>query len=288
MSGLVQRAITAVFFVIVMIGGLFAGPYVFVGLFGLITILCLWEYLAMTLESEESGKGLVRKIIALLLGVLPFVLVATHYLFFSPSSPEANLTVETSLNFYGIALLFFPMLFLLFIFELFAASKKPFANVAYTVLGIVYIGIPYALLVAIAYRTGSFNTTVILGMLLLTWANDTGAYIIGSKIGKTPLLPRISPKKTWEGSLGGVAVGLLVAYFLSLFFIDLTMSEWMILALIVVIFGSIGDLIESMLKRSRGVKDSGTLLPGHGGFLDRFDAFFFLLPFAAAYLILIS
>lgn len=285
MSGLLQRGITAVFFVIVMVGGLFAGPYVFVGLFGLITILCLWEYLGMTLEAEGQGKDLVRKIIALALGVFPFVFAATYYLFYVPPTVKPDLVLETHFNLYKIGLLFFPILFLLFIFELFAASKKPFANVAYTVLGIIYIGIPYALLVAIAYRTGTFNTNVILGMLLLTWANDTGAYLVGSQIGKTPLLPRISPKKTWEGSLGGVAVGLLVAYLLSLFFSDLSLMEWMVLAIIVVIFGSIGDLIESMLKRSRGVKDSGTLLPGHGGFLDRFDAFYFLIPFAAAYLL---
>ncbi|MFT7451963.1 MAG: phosphatidate cytidylyltransferase [Patescibacteria group bacterium] len=259
MSGLLQRGITAVFFVIVMIA------------------LCLWEYLSMTLEMKGGqAKDQFRKIIALILGMIPFLSVAI-----------SNLElVDDSLNLFHILILVvFPTLFLLFIFELFSASKTPFANVAYIILGIVYIGIPFALLVLIAYRTGSFSTNIILGMLLLTWTNDTGAYLVGSQIGKTPLLPRISPKKTWEGSLGGVAVGLLVAYLLSLFFEDLNLIEWIILAIIVVIFGSIGDLIESMLKRSRGVKDSGTLLPGHGGFLDRFDAFYFLIPFAAAYLL---
>lgn len=280
MSGLLQRAITAVFFVIVMIGGLFAGPHLFVLLFGIITALCLWEYLGMTLEDEGQGKDLLRKIIALILGLAPFLLIGVSKL---------GMVSETYELIKLVTLVGFPLLFLLFIFELFAASKKPFANVAYTLLGILYIGIPYTILILIAYRTNNtFNTNVILGMLFLTWANDTGAYLIGSKIGKTPLLPRISPKKTWEGSLGGVAVGLLVAYLLSLFFTDLSTAEWMILAVIVVIFGSIGDLIESMLKRSRGVKDSGTLLPGHGGFLDRFDAFFFLIPFAGAYLLWIA
>jgi phosphatidate cytidylyltransferase len=276
MSGLLQRGITAVFFVIVMVGGLFAGPYVFILLFALITALCLWEYLGMTLETETSLTMRLRKIIALVLGMLPYAMASAIHVGWV-DQPDDFI--------YRICNMAFPVLFLLFLFELFAANTKPFTQVATVLLGILYIGIPYALLVCIAYRTGTFDTSVILGMLLLTWANDTGAYLIGSKIGKTPLLPRISPKKTWEGTLGGVAVGLFVAYLLSLFLPALSLKEWLILGVIVVIFGSLGDLVESMLKRSKGVKDSGTLLPGHGGFLDRFDAFFFLLPFAAVYLL---
>jgi phosphatidate cytidylyltransferase len=276
MSGLLQRGITAVFFVIVMVGGLFAGPYVFILLFALITALCLWEYLGMTLETEEIQTMHLRKITGLILGMLPYILVSAVHLEWVDGTNDFI---------YRSCIITFPVLFLLFLFELFAASSKPFTQVATILLGVLYVGIPYALLVCIAYRTGSFDTSVILGMLLLTWANDTGAYLIGSKIGKTPLLPRISPKKTWEGTLGGIAFGLFVAYLLSLFLPALTLKEWLILGVIVVIFGSLGDLVESMLKRSKGVKDSGTLLPGHGGFLDRFDAFFFLLPFAAVYLL---
>ena len=120
---------------------------------------------------------------------------------------------------------------------------------------------------------------------MLTWGNDTGAYLIGSVIGKTPLFPRISPKKTWEGSLGGVAVTFIIAWLLSIYTQELTLQTWLVLAGIVSVFGSTGDLIESMLKRSLGVKDSGTIMPGHGGFLDRFDAFMYMIPFAAAYLL---
>ena len=111
---------------------------------------------------------------------------------------------------------------------------------------------------------------------------------MGSQIGKTKLFPRISPGKTWEGSTGGVIVTFIVAYLLSLLFTDLRLMDWLILAAIVSLFGSIGDLVESMLKRSLNIKDSGNLLPGHGGILDRFDAFIFLLPFAAAYLLLLN
>jgi phosphatidate cytidylyltransferase len=121
---------------------------------------------------------------------------------------------------------------------------------------------------------------------LLTWSNDTWAYLIGSKIGKTPLLPRISPKKTWEGTISGfigcVLTGILIHYTFNTK--QLSLTDWLILGGIVGILGTIGDLIESMLKRSVGVKDSGSFMPGHGGFLDRFDAFLFVIPFVMIYL----
>jgi phosphatidate cytidylyltransferase len=183
------------------------------------------------------------------------------------------------------SLLCFPLLFLSFVFELFAKSEQPFANVAFIILGMVYIGIPFALLDFIAFDADKFYTNTILGLLVLTWANDTGAYLVGSQIGKTKLFPSISPKKTWEGSIGGVVITIFIAILMSFFFEECTMVQWIVLAIIVVIFGSIGDLVESMLKRSYSIKDSGNLLPGHGGFLDRFDAFIFLIPFATAYLL---
>ena len=119
----------------------------------------------------------------------------------------------------------------------------------------------------------------------MTWMNDTAAYIVGSQIGKTPLFPRISPKKTWEGTLGGLAGTLILAFLLNEYFEELILRDWLILAILVGLFGSLGDLVESMLKRSFAIKDSGRLLPGHGGFLDRFDGFIFMLPFAAAYIV---
>ncbi|HHS95952.1 MAG TPA: phosphatidate cytidylyltransferase [Phaeodactylibacter sp.] len=277
MSGLLQRAVTALFFVVVMLGGLMTGKYSFVALFGIISLLCLWEYLGMTLENHGSPKDLFRKVMATLFGLSPFVLMALLKLEWT--------VVESFHVLSGAILLSFPVLFCFFIFELFAACKKPFANVGYTLLGLFYIGIPYTMLLLITFENQTFNPHLALGILLMTWANDTGAYLVGSQIGKTPLLPRISPKKTWEGTLGGFALGLFVAYLMSLFFEELRLQEWLIVAIIVVVFGSIGDLVESMLKRSRGLKDSGNLLPGHGGFLDRFDAFLFCLPFVTAYLL---
>lgn len=279
MSGLITRVITAVFFVVIMLGGIYGGPYPFVLLFASITGLCLWEFLTLTLREIDDQRDKIRRFIGLILGLMPFVLVSLDKLGL----------IHTSKDFVLLSVfLFFPLIFLSFIYELFTASKRPFANLAYLTLGIFYIGIPFAMLPFLAFEGNDFQSNTIFGLLLLTWANDTGAYLVGSKIGKTPLFPRISPKKTWEGSLSGVLVTFLVAYLLSLWFTEHSALAWLILGGIVAVFGSIGDLVESMLKRSENIKDSGTLLPGHGGFLDRFDAFIFLLPFATAYLLLIK
>lgn len=275
MKGLIRRAMTAVVFVVVMVGGLFGGPYAFVALFLLITGLCLWEYLGLVLENAGK-KDLIRKLLGLGMGILPFVLA---------SIVQLNLISDRE-NFIILAsVLFSPFVFLSFVYELYTNSEKPFTNIAYMILGVFYIGIPFALLDFIAFSDGSYYATIVLGLLLLTWTNDTMAYLIGSQIGRTPLFPRISPKKTWEGTLGGATIAFVMAYLLSLYIPQLSLTNWLVLALIISVFGSLGDLVESMLKRSHDIKDSGSLLPGHGGFLDRFDGFIFMLPFAAAYLL---
>jgi phosphatidate cytidylyltransferase len=275
MKGLARRASTAVIFVLVMLGGLFGGQASFVLLFAIITALCLWEYLSMVLN-RYTKRDFTRMVIGLGFGLMPFVL-ATILHMGSIQSPDQFVIYSS--------ILFFPFIFLAFIYELFSKSANPFQNVGFIVLGMVYIGAPFALLDFIAFSDEKFYAWVVFGLLLLTWMNDTGAYLVGSKIGKRPLFPRISPKKTWEGTIGGVIVTFLVAYIYCAATGVLRLIDWMVLAAIVSVFGTVGDLVESMLKRSVGVKDSGNLLPGHGGVLDRFDAFIFLLPFAAAYLL---
>jgi phosphatidate cytidylyltransferase len=275
MRGLLRRASTAVFFVVVMLGGLYGGKYPFVILFAIITALCLWEYFNMVL-SKIHRRDKVRIILGLTFGLTPFALATVLQL---------DLIIRYDQFIILTSLLIFPFIFLAFIYELFTESSRPFQNVAFIVLGMVYIGCPFALLDYIAFDDDKFYANTVFGLLAMTWMNDTGAYLVGSQIGKTPLFPRISPKKTWEGSIGGVLVTFLTAFALCALFKELRLVDWLVLAGIVSIFGSIGDLVESMLKRSAGVKDSGSLLPGHGGVLDRFDAFIFILPFAAAYLL---
>ena len=277
MKGLIRRASTALIFVVVMLAGLFGGRYTFIALFAIITALCLWEYLSMVL-TKYTKRDRYRMFIGVGFGLTPFVL--STILHTRPVLTQTNdeFVIVTSI-------LFSPFVFLAFIYELFSGSKTPFQNIGFIVLGMVYIGAPFALLDFIAFNNGEFSALVVFGLLLLTWMNDTGAYVFGSNFGKTPLLPSVSPKKTWEGTIGGVATTFLVAYLFCVFTNQLRLVDWMVLALIVAVFGSMGDLVESMLKRSVGVKDSGTMLPGHGGVLDRFDAFIFILPFAAAYLL---
>lgn len=277
MKGLLTRVSTAIIFVLVMLGGLYGGRYSFVLLFALITAFCLWEFLGIVL-SKQSRSDRIRLSIGILIGLTPFLLI---------SILQLELVKQTEDYIAYSTFLFFPLLFSAFIYELYTKSDKPFANVAFMILGLVYIGVPFALLDLIAFEGNYFYANTIFGLLLLTWCNDTAAYFVGSQLGKTPLFPRISPKKTWEGTLGGITITFLLGYILSLVFTELRLIDWMVLAAIVAIFGSLGDLVESMLKRSVQVKDSGSLLPGHGGFLDRFDGFIFLLPFAAAYLLLI-
>ncbi|MEO0877506.1 MAG: phosphatidate cytidylyltransferase, partial [Bacteroidota bacterium] len=275
MQGLLRRGVTAIIFVVVMIAGLFGGPYSFVLLFALITGLCLWEYLSIVL-ARDSRHDRVRKVIGMIMGLLPVVVSALAKLGFV-GDPQSFVLLT--------ALLFSPFIFLTFVYEMFTKSEHPFENIAFMMLGIIYIGVPFALLDFVAFNGEYFYANTVFGILVLTWMNDTGAYLVGSRWGKTPLLPRVSPKKTWEGSVGGVVVTFLTAFVLYLTVNELELFDWLILALIVSIFASLGDLVESMLKRSFSMKDSGSLLPGHGGLLDRFDGFIFCLPFVAAYLL---
>lgn len=258
-----------------MLGGIYGGPYAFVALFALITGLCLWEFFGIVL-SKNRRIDLFRRFLGMGLGLAPFLLAAVLQL---ELVRNKDLFIVISL------LLLFPFIFSAFIYELYTRSEQPFVNVAYIVLGMAYIGMPFALLEFIAFEDGLFCANTVFGLLVLTWFNDTGAYMVGSQIGRTPLFPRISPKKTWEGAAGGAAAAFIGAYLVCAIFKELRLADWLVMAGIVAVFGNLGDLVESMLKRSVNIKDSGALLPGHGGLLDRFDAFIFLLPFATAYLL---
>jgi phosphatidate cytidylyltransferase len=166
----------------------------------------------------------------------------------------------------------------------------PFHNIAITLAGIIYIGIPFSMLNGIAYpeiKAGQgYSPHILLGMIYMIWANDTGAYIVGRKFGKHKLFERISPNKTWEGSFGGAFFALIGAYIISIFYTDIALIDWLIISLIVIVMGTFGDFVESLLKRSLNIKDSGTILPGHGGILDRFDSIIMAAPFVLLYIVL--
>lgn len=276
MSTLGKRASTATVFVLVMLGGVFGGPIAFILLFGTITAMCLWEFMGLAFP-EDTPQNFFRQTMGLGLGLLPYLWTSAVNLELIPQPCQIP-----------FALTFFPILFLPFIYELAQGNTSAFQQVGFIFLGVVYIGIPFALLNATAFVTGHFSNLAVLSLLLLTWTNDTAAYLFGSRLGRHLLFPKISPKKTWEGFLGGATMTFLVALALFNLLQVYRWRDWMVITAIVVVFGTTGDLVESIFKRSINIKDSSTLLPGHGGFMDRFDGFIFMLPFAAAYFFWIS
>ncbi|EMR04176.1 phosphatidate cytidylyltransferase [Cesiribacter andamanensis] len=183
--------------------------------------------------------------------------------------------------------LVFPLGSLIFFIKLYKRDeKKPFTNIAFTFLGVIYVAVPFSLLHGVVFILGDYSYQIILGLMLIIWASDTGAYFAGTKFGKTKLFERVSPKKSWEGFIGGAATAFLMAMVISIFYDDLHSWEWFILAGIAIVTATYGDLVESLFKRSIAIKDSGTTIPGHGGFLDRFDGLLLSVPFILTYLAL--
>lgn len=269
MKGLSQRVVTGILFVITVVAAIWGGIYFFVPLVILFTILCSRELLKITIPKDDISD--YKRILGIGLSLIPIA-----YILVKGTSFEID--ALDPLTLLGISMV------VVFSVELFGSSKRPFDSAASIILSIIYIGVPFALLIAIPQTLGAYDPVLLFAIFLFTWANDTGAYFVGSLIGKHKLFERISPKKTIEGAVGGLVICILIAVILSRFSQSLNVTEFIFLSIIVSITSTIGDLVESMLKRSREIKDSGQGLPGHGGFLDRFDGFIFALPFAYLYL----
>ena len=245
------------------------------GLFFLIVTLGLWEFYSLI----EQKRFKPRKLPGVLLGISVFSFFIT-----------ANRLMDEYIIASGLGILFLSIA--LIVIELFMKSENPFANIAFGFLGVLYISLPFSILTIPVLRGGflsefQYLPHYILGYFFLLWSNDTFAYLTGRAFGRTKLFERISPKKTWEGTIGGILCTQGVAYLLSIYFTELPLRDWLVVGGIVSVFGTLGDLVESMFKRSLGVKDSGTILPGHGGILDRFDGVFLSAPFVVTYLMLV-
>jgi phosphatidate cytidylyltransferase len=262
-NNFIKRTITGAFFVIFIIGSVLLSPWVFASLFLLVSVAGMFEYFRVMARLDLYPARMTSLLVSVVVyaGV---VSVLTGLL--SPDYLKAGIVIVP----------------LLLIVELFRNKGNPFRNVAAAMLGIVWIVFPLALLSGFfnpAADRGWIHGGALLGFFLILWIYDSGAYIVGSIAGKRKMLERISPGKSWEGFAGGTAAGLLTAYMISASFLEFSSLEWMLIAIVIIIFGTLGDLIESMLKRSAGIKDSGSLLPGHGGILDRFDAVLVAAPF---------
>ncbi len=262
------RAITALFFVIVMVTSMLLGSYVFTGFFILLSAYCADEFYRIT---DKDGGG-PNRLLGLLLGTVGFGLFAGYRL--------AAFDVR-------YLLLLVPLVAATFIIPLYQKQEKPFDGIAYTLLGVVYVVLPFIAFFSLGFVTGTFDYRLPLGFMLILWGNDTGAYLTGKFFGKHRLFERISPNKTWEGFVGGVLLALVTALVLAHYFATLAGWQWAGVALVISLFGTFGDLVESMLKRSQQVKDSGALLPGHGGVLDRFDGLLFAAPAVLVFLELV-
>ncbi len=267
-NSLGQRMVTAVLGAFAIIGGICWGMWGYFVVFLVISSFTLWEFYKLAILDDRTPLKVWGSVIGISIFSLSFLI-------------EAGILPLKYL------LLIFPLLTSVFLIKLYKKDEKPFTQVAYTYLGIIYVTFPFSLLNVIVFNSGEYRFEVIFGMLFILWASDTGAYFSGILFGKKKLFERISPKKTWEGSIGGAILALLFAFVFSVYFKDLSLVQWLFAAVLIVITGVYGDLVESLFKRSIAIKDSGTSIPGHGGFLDRFDGLLLASPFVATFISLI-
>jgi phosphatidate cytidylyltransferase len=270
MNTFTQRSITAFFFVLVLLGSIFIGPYTY-------GLLFLFIVLKAGLEFSELAAA--RHI-----SIQQFPALTSALYLFTTCFLAASGFIDLRWAIIGL-----PLLGLTYFFTLQEKfSTQALMSMSASIAQVIYTALPFALLNFMVFHQYEYHYDFLLGTLLLIWANDTFAYLVGSVAGKRKLVERISPKKTIEGTAGGILFTFLTAGLLVNLLPVLSLSEWMVMGLIVAISGTLGDLTESALKRDAGVKDSGRLMPGHGGILDRFDSLMVALPFVFAYLFFIG
>jgi len=259
-----KRSISGLLFAVVLLGAIWFGPWSFVLLFGLFSIFILKEFYQL---SKIAGIS-PQKAVGITMGGLIFLLTFLYT------------KGIVSVNLFGFYL---AILFVIPAYELFRAKKNALENIAVTLFGILYIIYPFSLFNYFVFPTfpadNNYQPTILIFLFILIWAYDSGAYLFGVTLGKHRLFERISPKKSWEGFFGGWFLALLLAVVLQRLFPRFETGFMLLIATIVTISGTIGDLVESMIKRNLGLKDSGKFLPGHGGLLDRFDSIIFASPF---------
>lgn len=263
MNDLLKRSLTGVAFVAIMFGGIIIHPYLFAVVFAALLFLTQSEFYKL---SEKIGFA-PGKTVGLLSGIAMFLL---FFLTAAKIIPPKFI------------MLAFLIPFKILLGELFSSKVNSFKNFAVSLSGVIYISIPFGLLSFIIFpgnAPGSgFYPWILVGIFLIIWMYDSMAYVFGSLLGKHKISEKISPGKSWEGLIGGGVFAVIMGILNAVLFHQLSMVSWVVIALLIVTFGTLGDFFESKLKRETGVKDSGTLMPGHGGMLDRFDSLLFAAP----------
>jgi len=266
MENFVKRTLSGFLFVTLIVGSILLGNYyVFITVFAIISGLAVREFHKLTNKQPDVNVNLW---IASISTVLLFV---TSFLY---ASKSVTYPVFSLYGFYIVLVL---------VYELYRQKSNPLHNWAYFILGQIFVALPFALLNFIIF-INNYQPLILVSVFVTIWVNDTGAYLVGVTFGKHRLFERISPKKSWEGFVGGALAALLSAYLFSLLIPEISLINWLILSEIIVVFGTFGDLIESLMKRTVQVKDSGNIIPGHGGLLDRFDSMLLAAPVVFIYL----
>ena len=262
MKDLLIRTASGALYITILLGSLFLSKTAFILVILILGALTCIEYSRLNKLSWWLGIPLLAVVFAML-----------HYLNFPQEITLVIVGIATVVNLYLIYWLL----------------KRPAAvsNLFSRIIFIACIIFGFAAISLIPMEAANFRKEVMLGILLMLWANDTFAYLVGSNFGKTKLMPSVSPKKTVEGFIGGTLGAMALAIVLSFFYESFSLIMWCTLALIVIVFGSIGDLVQSRFKRIAGVKDSGEIMPGHGGIYDRLDSLIFTAPFVYLYLIFV-
>jgi len=267
MKKLLTRSISGLIFVSVLIFSILFSKITFIFLFYILMLFCLFEF-----------NRMIK-----LKSVFPYI-IGTLLFFFGNILNVDDVPSKIIFEYIGVAL--FLTIFFSFASILFTKKEEVIDHLGKIFLSIIYIVVPFMLIVQIPFLNKTFNyvNTTILGVFILIWVNDSFAFLVGKNFGKHKLLERISPNKTIEGFIGGMVFTFISSYILAQQFTTLSVVQWIVIAGIVSIFGVLGDLIESMFKRQACVKDSSNFIPGHGGFLDRFDSVIFAAPFIFIYL----
>jgi phosphatidate cytidylyltransferase len=268
---IVTRTLSGAVYIVLMLGSVILGPYAFGIVQGLFLLLCLIEFQKMFFSVGFANW----RTSFLIDGVISYIIVLLFLW-----------------DVWGMQylLLIILIIFKIFMVELFNENKHPFINIGITLISMIYIVLPFSLLNFYFYPELNFgfpSNILLVGFFIFIWGNDTFAYLSGMAIGKHKLFERISPKKTWEGTIGGGLFAVITAIVFSVFFKDINLFEWIGYALTIIIFGTFGDLFESLMKRTLGLKDSGNIMPGHGGILDRFDSILLAAPFAYIYIVFV-